>query len=240
MEQQTTDVLARRSAQRQAGFLLPLIECGASLLDCGCGPGSITCDLARLVAPGTVVGIDVDPAQVKRAAARADAEQLDNVSFQTASIYDLPFAAGRFEVVFAHAVFQHLADPGRAAREMCRVLAPGGIIALRSPDWGGLLVAPRTPVLAAALTAFVDAYYANGDAFAGSNGPGLLWKAGCDSVTFTASIEHESPADLGLFAAAKLTDPGHAAEAACLRAWASDPHALFAQVWGETIARCAR
>ena len=92
MEQLTTDALARRSAQRQAGFLLPLLERGTSLLDCGCGPGSITCDLARHVAPGTVVGIDADPAQAERAAARAIEEQLDNVSFQAASIYDLPFA----------------------------------------------------------------------------------------------------------------------------------------------------
>ena len=239
MGQQTTDALARRSAQRQAGFLLPLLELGASLLDCGCGPGSITCDLARHVAPGTVVGIDADPAQVERAAARAIAERLDTVAFQTASVYDLPFAAGRFEVVFAHALFQHLAEPDRAVREMCRVLAPGGIVALRSPDWGGLLLAPRTPSLAAALDAFLDAYYANGDAFAGSNGPGLLRKAGCGGVTFSATVEHEDPAGLGLFAAAKLTAPGHATEAACLRAWASDPDALFAQVWGETIARRA-
>ena len=151
MEQQTTDALARRSAQRQAGFLLSLLERGASLLDYGCGPGSITCGLTRQVAPGAVVGIDADPAQIERAAARAASENLDNISFQVASIYDLPFAAGRFEVVFAHAIFQHLADPDRAIREMCRVLVPGGIIALRSPDWGALLIAPRTPTLAAAL-----------------------------------------------------------------------------------------
>ena len=100
---------------------------------------------------------------------------------------------------------------------------------------------PRAPPpWLAALNAFVDAYYANGDAFAGSNGPGLLRKAGCEGVTFSATVEHENPADLGLFAAAKLTAPGHAAEVACLRAWASDPDALFAQVWGETIARRAR
>ena len=239
MGQQTSDALVRRSAQRQAGFLLPLLERGASLLDCGCGPGSITCDLARHVAPGAVTGIDADPAQVERAAARAVAENLDNVSFQVASIYDLPFAAGRFEVVFAHAIFQHLADPDRAIREMCRVLVPGGIVAVRSPDWGALLVAPRTPALASALNAFLGAYYANGDAFAGSNGPGLLRRAGCEGVTATASIEHENPADLGLFAAAKLVTPEQTIEAACLRAWATDPDALFAQVWGEAIVRRA-
>ena len=178
MGNQATDALARRSAQRHAGFVLPFLKNGVSLLDCGCGPGSITCDLARYVAPGRVVGIDVNLAQVESAAARAAEEKLDNVSFQTASIYDLPFAAGRFEVVFAHAIFQHLDDPDRAIREMCRVLVPGGMVALRSPDWGALLLAPRTPALAAAVEAFLVAYYANGNAFAGSNGPSLLRKAG--------------------------------------------------------------
>lgn len=239
MRQQATDALARRSAQRQASFLLPLLQRGTSLLDCGCGPGSITCGLARHVAPGTVVGIDASPAQVERAAAQAAEAKLDNVSFQTASVYDLPFAAGRFEAVFAHALFQHLADPNRATREMCRVLAPGGIIALRSPDWGALLVAPRTQALVAALDAFLGAYYATGDAFAGSNGPSLLRKAGCTDVTFTATLEHECPADLGTFAATKLTLPDQASETACLHAWASNPDALFTQVWGETVARRA-
>ena len=240
MEQQTSDALARRSANRQASFLLPLLKRGALLLDCGCGPGSITCDLARHLAPGTVVGIDVDPAQIERAAAHAVAEQLGNVSFQSASIYDLPFAAGRFEIVFAHAVFQHLSEPERAAREMYRVLAPGGIIALRSPDWGGILLAPRTPALAAALNVFLDVYYADGDAFAGGSGPGLLRKAGCDGIAFSATIEYENPGDLGLFAAAKLADAGRAAEATCLRTWASDSSSLFAQTWGETIAHSTK
>jgi SAM-dependent methyltransferase len=156
-----------------------------------------------------------------------------------ASIYDLPFAAGQFGGVFAHAVFQHLAEPDRAVREMCRVLAPGGIIALRSPDWGGVLLAPRTPDLDGALNAFLETYYVNGDAFAGSNGPGLLRRAGCEDITFSATVQYENPADLGLFAAAKLTAPSHAAEAANLRAWASDPGALFAQLWGEAMARRA-
>lgn len=236
MGQQSANKLELRSAQRQAGFLLPFLKPGLSLLDCGCGPGSITCDLTRKVAPGRVVGIDADPTQIKLATTRADQEMLTNVSFQTASIYDLPFAAGHFEVVFAHAIFQHLSDPECAIREMCRVLVPGGIIALRSPDWGALLMTPRDPALAAAFNVFLNVYYAKGDAFAGRNGPNLLRGAGFQSVTFTATVEHENPADLGPFAAAKLKAPEQEREAVCLRTWAANPDALFAQMWGETIA----
>ena len=237
MRQLIAHTLALRSAQRQAGFLLPMLKPGLSLLDCGCGPGPITCDLARHVTPGLVIGIDADPSQIELATTRARRETLGNVSFKTASVYDLPFRAGHFDIVFAHAIFQHLSDPDRAIQEMCRVLVPGGIIALRSPDWGALLTAPRDPALDAAFNIFLDVYYANGDAFAGRSGPSLLRSAGCQDITFTATVQHESPSDLGPFAAAKLTKLAHAAEIACFLAWAANPDALFAQTWGETIAR---
>jgi SAM-dependent methyltransferase len=229
------DALERRSAQRQAGFLLPLLKSGMSVLDCGCGPGSITFDLARHVAPGVVIGIDAEPAQIERAIQRA--ERPDNASFQTASVYDLPFETGRFGVVFAHALFQHLRDPNQAISEMHRVLAPGGIIALRSPDWGAIIITPPTPALMSAFKMFIDVYYANGTPLAGRDGPSLLRSAGCQDVTFTATVEHENPANLGQFAAAKLIAPEQEEGAACLRAWAANPDALFAQMWCETVAR---
>ena len=229
------DALERRSAQCQAGFLLPSLKSGMSVLDCGCGPGSITFDLARHVAPGVVIGIDAEPAQIERAIQRA--ERPDNATFQTASVYDLPFETGRFGVVFAHALFQHLRDPSQAISEMHRVLAPGGIIALRSPDWGAIIIMPSTPALMSAFKMFIDVYYENGTPLAGRDGPSLLRSAGCQDVTFTATVEHENPANLGQFAAAKLIAPEQEEGAACLRAWAANPDALFAQMWGETVAR---
>ena len=237
MAQHVANTLALRSTQRQAAFLLPLLKSGISVLDCGCGPGSITCDLASHVAPGLVIGIDTNPAMIELATTRAHQKQLGNVSFKTASIYDIPFETGHFEIVFAHAIFQHISDPDRAIQEMYRVLAPGGIIALRSPDWGALLITPRDPALEAAFNMFLDVYYANGDAYAGRNGPSLLRGAGCQIIDFTVTVETESPSDLGPFAASKLTTPEQAARAACFLSWAANPEALFAQMWGETIAR---
>lgn len=237
MPEKVADALARRSAQRQATFVLPYLRPGRSLLDCGCGPGSITCDIARLTVPGKVIGVDANPAQIERASAHALADHISNVTFQTASVYELPFPNAHFDVVFAHALFQHLADPDRAMTEMCRVLVPNGIIALRSPDWGGLLIAPRTADLTRAMESFLRVYYADGDAFAGSNGPSLLRRVGVAEVTFTTTVEREEPSGLGEFAAAKLTVPELASEAACLRAWARNPDALFVQVWGEVVGR---
>lgn len=61
-----------RTAENSAAFLLPHLAAGMSLLDVGCGPGTITADLAALVAPGRVVGIDraVDVLTQARAYAR--------------------------------------------------------------------------------------------------------------------------------------------------------------------------
>ena len=59
---------------------------------------------------------------------------VDNVTFQTASAYELPFADAMFDVVHAHQVLVHLHEPVTAIREMVRVTKSGGLIALREAD----------------------------------------------------------------------------------------------------------
>ena len=54
-----------RTAGNSAGYLLPHLGPGMAVLDVGCGPGTITLDLARLVAPGTVVGVDNAPSAIE-------------------------------------------------------------------------------------------------------------------------------------------------------------------------------
>ena len=57
-------------------------ESERQLLDVGCGPGSITLDLAGLVAPGQVVGIDIQRAQIDQARALASARGVTTVRFE--------------------------------------------------------------------------------------------------------------------------------------------------------------
>src|SRR5947209_19784679 len=79
-----------RTAADWVPFLLPHLRTGMSLLDCGCGVGSITLDLAERVAPGQVVGVDLDEGQLAMARVEAERRGLANVRFEVASIYDLP------------------------------------------------------------------------------------------------------------------------------------------------------
>jgi SAM-dependent methyltransferase len=139
--------LTRRTAAREGAFFLPHLRAGMRVLDCGCGPGSITIGLAAAVAPGQVVGIDVDPRQIAAARALAAQEGVANVVFGAGSVYDLPFPDASFDAVFANAVLFHLRDPLAALRQMRRVLKPDGVVGIRDPEPGSEVVAPPTPRL---------------------------------------------------------------------------------------------
>jgi ubiquinone/menaquinone biosynthesis C-methylase UbiE len=134
-----------RTAENSAAYLLPHLRPGLGLLDIGCGPGTITLDLARLVAPGRVLGIDREEGVLGEA--RELAAGVENLSFAAADVYALDFADGSFDVVHAHQVLQHLADPVAALREMRRVCRPGGIVAARDGDYGTFVWHPADPVL---------------------------------------------------------------------------------------------
>jgi ubiquinone/menaquinone biosynthesis C-methylase UbiE len=131
--------MAQRTAETHAGFFLPYLKPGSSVLDAGCGPGTITLGLARAVDPGHVIGIDVEEAQFEQARAAAHREGL-NVEFRQGSVYQLPFEDQQFDAVFSHAVLEHLSDPAAAVKEYRRVLKGGGVVGLRAGDLGGLLI----------------------------------------------------------------------------------------------------
>lgn len=139
--------MVRRSAEKQAAFLLPHLRPGMRLLDCGCGPGSITIGLARVVAPGVVVGVDFDSGEVERARKLATDHDITNVQFETGNVYELPFADGMFDACFSNALLDHLSDPIAALREMRRVLKADGVLGVRTADRDGYLLAPADALL---------------------------------------------------------------------------------------------
>ena len=135
-----------RTAENSAPHLLPSLRAGLDLLDVGCGPGTLTADLAVRVAPGRVLGLDAsaDPLDEARGAAeRAGVE----VTFAVGDVYALDLPDASFDVVHAHQVLQHLTDPVAALREMARVCRPGGVIAVRDVDYATFTWFPANPGL---------------------------------------------------------------------------------------------
>lgn len=120
-----------RTLSNSALYLLPYIQPDLQILDVGCGPGSMAIDFAKHVPRGHVTGVEYVPDPLEGARALAAAEGVSNISFQVGDIHDLPFPDDTFDIVHAHQVIQHIADPVRAFQEMRRVVKQGGIVAVR-------------------------------------------------------------------------------------------------------------
>jgi SAM-dependent methyltransferase len=245
-----------RTATNSAAYLLGSLEPGLSVLDVGCGPGTITLDLARLVAPGPVLGID-SAAEVVRAAARdAEAQGVANVEFAMGDTYALDADDDSFAVVHAHQVLQHLTDPVGALREMRRVCAPDGVVAVRDSDYAAFTWYPADPRLDRWLQCYRQVARADGgEPDAGRRLAAWSHAAGCSAVVSSASVWcFATPDDRewwgGLwadrvmssrlaerFAAIGLDAADRADVAAGWRDWAAHPDGWFAVLHGEVLAR---
>jgi SAM-dependent methyltransferase len=137
-----------RTAANSAGYLLPRLAATDNLLDVGCGPGTITADLAARVPQGMVVGLDAAADVLEDARQESAQRGLSNVTFSAGDAYHLAYDDGTFDVVHAHQVLQHLSDPVAGLTEMRRVCRDGGLVAARDGDYGGMIWYPEEPGLA--------------------------------------------------------------------------------------------
>ena len=154
---------ALRTARDSAAFLLPHIKPTHQILDLGCGPGTITIDLARLVPQGHVTGGDAVESVLDQARALASSLAVPNLTFTRLDANALPFPPGTFDVVYAHQLLQHVADPVAVLREMRRVAkSPSGIVAARDADYRTFAWHPQPPGLDAWNTLYRRVARANG------------------------------------------------------------------------------
>ena len=241
------DFMSRRSAGQQARFLLPYLKSGQRLLDIGCGPGTITLGLAKIVAPGEVTGLDPAESQLNVARQNGAKNKIENARFMAGSIYELPFSGEQFDLVFAHGVFEHLLEPITALREIHRVLKPNGLAALRSPDWGGFIVHPLSSMLEAAMELYQKIQITNGgDVFAGRKLKDWVLSAGFRDAKWSGSFEFTDDLagitgylanQLELNAERFSADKNTLAQFTnALRQLPAQPGAIFAGSWGEVIA----
>lgn len=157
LESHRTRTIAN-SAQYAAAYFVP----GARVLDIGSGPGTITAEIAKRVAPGEVVALEISPAAAELTANELERQHVTNARVVVGDVHDLGFATGEFDVTHAHQVLQHVSDPVAALREMGRVTRPGGVVAARDSDYGRFDWAPRLPELDEWMRLYQAAARANG------------------------------------------------------------------------------
>jgi ubiquinone/menaquinone biosynthesis C-methylase UbiE len=180
----------QRSFAKQGAFLKPYLTPGLTVLDCGCGPGSMTLDIAELVKPAKVFGIDNSEIQIQQAMALQQQRNIEQVEFTTASIYELPYLDQQFDIVFAHAVLYHLAKPEQALAEIHRVLKPNGLIAVRDACHSGDIMVPWQTDLAAMWMVIEQIFtYQGGNIYFGSEHRYYLLKQGFQQINISCSYD---------------------------------------------------
>lgn len=125
---------------KSRSFELLGIGSGHAALDVGCGTGDDARALANRVGPsGRVVGVDSSETAI-REAIRRSAGSSAPVEFRVDDALHLSFPADEFDGARADRVFQHLADPAAAVRELVRVTRSGGRVVVSDMDWGTLVM----------------------------------------------------------------------------------------------------
>ncbi|WP_199571583.1 class I SAM-dependent methyltransferase [Streptomyces murinus] len=246
-----------RTAANSAGYLLGSLKPHMKILDIGCGPGTITADLAELVPDGQVTGVDHAPGILEQARETAAARGLANVDFAVADVHALDYPDDTFCVVHAHQVLQHVGDPVQALREMRRVTRPGGFIAVRDADYAAMTWYPALPGLDDWLHLYERVARANGgEPDAGRRLKSWALAAGLRDITascgtWTFATEEERAWWSGLWAdrtlasayAERATEGGHAtperlrAVSDAWREWGRREDGWFAVLHGEILCR---
>lgn len=248
---------SRRRAADSAAYLLAHLSAGMDLLDVGCGPASITADLAERVAPGRVVALDAASDALQAARATLSERGLsEQVELTCGDVMALPFEDASFDVLHAHQVLQHLADPVGALAEMRRLTRPGGMVAVRDAVYSAMTWFPEPAGMEQWRSVYMATARANGgEPDAGSRLLSWARAAGFTDVTASASTWcYATPADrtwqsqtwaqrcltsfgpraveLGLADRADLE-----AMAQGWRQWGASEDAWFVVVHGEVLAR---
>jgi ubiquinone/menaquinone biosynthesis C-methylase UbiE len=180
---------------------------GERMVDIGCGIGDELIAFAELVGPqGEAIGIEPNPGIRAEAARRA--ETVGSIArFIDGEAYRLPFDDSTVDVVRCERVWQHIDEPARAAREITRVLRPGGRAVVIDTDWATVIVHPGDPAVVDAVRDYWVSRFAN--PFSGRHIRGHLAAAGLtfgDIASQALIMDHTAIADLTAQLTTAVTD----------------------------------
>ena len=157
---------------------------GRLVLEAGCGAGAQTVILAANSPQAAFTSIDISGESLAEAQHQVQAAGFSNVTFERASIFDLPFGPACFDHVFVCFVLEHLPDPAGTLEALRRVLKPGGSITVIEGDHGSAYFHPDSVHARRAIQCLVDLQrQAGGDSLIGRQLYPLLVQAGYRDVT---------------------------------------------------------
>ena len=136
-------------------------------------------------------------------------------------------------------MLEHLKEPVRAVTEFRRVLKPGGVLGVCTPDWGGFLLAPPSEKLLLAFEAYKKLQNRNGgDVYCGHKLGIYLEAAGFEGIVMRSRYENYDPLTvIGDFLAVNHEEAGDSKHAQTWREWGRRPNGMFAQAWVSCVGK---
>jgi SAM-dependent methyltransferase len=167
---------------------------GSHVLEAGCGVGAQTVILAKGSPRARFTSVDISPVSIEAARRAAQDAGVDNVTFQEADLFRLPFPADSFDHVFVCFVLEHLRQPEAALERLKTVLKPGGSLTVIEGDHGTTLFHPRSAAAWRTVQCLIDLQAAEGgDALIGRRLYPLLGSSGFERVTVSPRIVYADP-----------------------------------------------
>ncbi len=195
-----TDLGWPKESRALTGFGL---QDGMAVLELGSGPGFVTRYLLDLVPQSVITCLEIDPVMITQAERYLQDWRGERVRIVPGSIFDIPLPDNTYDFAFARFLFQHLPDPITAAREVMRVLRPGGKFVIHDidADLGGLRV-PKTPPEIEAIYARASRLQTQrgGNARIGRNLARILRDAGYEALDLDLMIVHSDLVSLAAMA----------------------------------------
>lgn len=162
--------IARLASQAQSGWdkesrVLAWfgLKDGMSIVELGSGPGFITEQLLELLPNSSITSVEIDHTLLEQAQQYLHPKANQRVRFVEGSVMDTGLASNQFDFAYARLLFQHLPDPLGAAKEIWRLLKPGGKLVIYDVDDELLgLFEPALPEFVPVLHAFGQGQAARG------------------------------------------------------------------------------